>query len=105
MTTEISVEEIANWFDYPNAVSSDLENANIVYACYETGCYEGDWCVIFVKDGRWFVDSGGHCSCNGPEWSPSETSLEQLLSRYSGNDSGAEREAREAVEAFARVSS
>lgn len=63
-----TIEEVANWYDDSSTAAEGLKGAKLVYACYETGNYEGSWIVVYVKDGVWYLDSGGHCSCNGPEW-------------------------------------
>ncbi len=63
-----TIEEVAGWYDDESTAAEGLKDAKLVYACYETGNYEGSWIVVYVKDGVWYIDSGGHCSCNGPEW-------------------------------------
>ncbi len=61
-------------------IAYDLFGAKIVHATYDTGDYEGGWLVVYRKGEKWFVDKGSHCSCNGPEWNPKETTPEALLS-------------------------
>jgi len=54
----------------------------LVYAGYTCEDYEGSAIVVFVRDGKWFENNDGHCSCNGLEnWEPEETSPEALLIR------------------------
>lgn len=62
----------------------ELEGADIVYVTYESGDFDGGWCVIFVKEGQWFIDMGSHCSCFGPGWSPKATDPKHLLSAKFG---------------------
>ena len=81
------LEEIAGWFDNPESVKADLEGARVIYASYETGSYEGSWEVVYVdKDGVYCIDSGGHCSCNGPEWGPQTTTLDALKAGNPNDD-------------------
>lgn len=70
-------KEIASWFDDEDTALAGLDGATVHYACYATGNYEGDWCVVFEKDGAWRIASGGHCSCSGPEWSTTVASEEE----------------------------
>ena len=46
---------------------SDLEDVEIIYAQYETGCYEGSCVVLFKKEGKLFLIEASHCSCYGLE--------------------------------------
>lgn len=99
-----SRQEIASWFEYSDegeeAIRTELDDAEIVYACYETGNYEGEWDVIYVKGGQWFRVSGSHCSCNGPEWrTPQPTTREQALKDYA-HEYGNAPQARDAIAAF-----
>ena len=88
MTNEEMVEQAVAIYEYSDGSDvqcrKDLQGARVVYACYETGSYEGGWCVIYVKDGQWYVDEGSHCSCNEPSWSPTATTPEYLLSKDFG---------------------
>lgn len=61
----------------------ELEGAEILFAGYEYGSYEGDAFVLFKRDGKLYEVTGGHCSCNGVEgqWSPEETSAEAIAKR------------------------
>ena len=94
-------EEIASWFDDENAAALDLDDAVIVYACYETGNWEGEWCVVFVEDGQWYEASGGHCSCNSPEWDPTKTTPDEIIGNHEGRDYGSHKDVLEAVTRFA----
>jgi hypothetical protein len=53
----------------------------ILFASYETGNYEGDALVLFMRDGKVYQNEASHCSCYGLEdgWHPSEVLPEQLL--------------------------
>lgn len=54
----------------------------IVYAGYTYEDYSGYAIVVFVRDGKWFENHDGHCSCNGLEyWAPEETTPEAILMR------------------------
>lgn len=65
-----SVEEIASWFDNEDVALADLKAAReIISAIYETGWYDGEWKVVYIdRNGELQVNSGSHCSCNGPSW-------------------------------------
>lgn len=91
--------EIASWFGYDDdeqeLIRVELDDAEVVFACYETGDYSGSWTVIFIRDGKWFEVTGSHCSCNGPEWDePALTTPEELLKYHAGDwgDTAAIRE-------------
>lgn len=64
----------------------------VVYAGYEYENYEGDAAVIFVSDGKLYMVSSSHCSCNGLEgtWEPDEVTVEMLrkmtAERYGGGE-------------------
>lgn len=60
----------------------ELNNATHIFACYETGYYDGTTYILFQKDDKWYEVSGGHCSCYGLEgqWEPVETKLEAVKS-------------------------
>lgn len=45
--------------EFPNDVDWAVVN-------YETGSYDGSGDMIVKKDGKFFLFSCGHCSCNGP---------------------------------------
>lgn len=58
---------------------SDFEGV-IVFAAYETEDYDGSANVIFVKDGKFYLVYGAHCSCHGLEecWDPVEMPIAGL---------------------------
>lgn len=65
----------ADWADVVGQFNAkDAGKPDLVYAVYSTPMYEGSADVIFRVDGKWFHNSGGHCSCYGLEdqWEPSE---------------------------------
>lgn len=65
--------------DYGTNTPTDEE---IVYAGYTYEDYSGNAIVVFVRDGHWFENNDGHCSCNGLEhWTPEVTTPEALLIR------------------------
>jgi hypothetical protein len=75
-----SREEMINGFDIN---SEQLEGVEILYACYDSGDYEGEAHVIFRKEDKLYEVNGAHCSCYGLEgqWKPEETSVAALLFR------------------------
>lgn len=85
---------------YEQKLWADLDGAQILFAEYEHGGYEGDSTVIYRKDGKLFEVYGGHCSCNGLEgqWSPEETTVEAILARQ--HDYGTQHDARVAIKAM-----
>lgn len=55
---------------------------DIVYAGYTYEDYTGSALIVFTKDGEWWENNDGHCSCYGlEEWAPEKTSREALLMR------------------------
>lgn len=50
----------------------ELEGATMLFAWYSYANYSGSSFVLFEKDGVPWIDTSGHCSCNGLEgsWSP-----------------------------------
>lgn len=65
------------------ANASELKDAIVIAAAYDTGNYEGDAFVVYRKEGKLYEVHGSHCSCNGLEgqWSPEETTYEALVDR------------------------
>ncbi len=73
-------EAIEMYRDESPEAGDELRDARLIYSVYETGCYEGGWFTAYVKpDGKIMMDEGGHCSCNGPSFSPREVTREELL--------------------------
>ena len=74
------IEDVISQFQIEG---SELADAKILAATYDTGDYEGSAMVVFRKDGKLYEVNGSHCSCNGLEscWSPEETSYEALMFR------------------------
>jgi hypothetical protein len=66
----------------------------VVFAKYEQGGYEGSAVVLFASDGKLFMVSASHCSCNGLEgsWDPDEVTVD-MLKRMSETGYGVEKEA------------
>lgn len=58
----------------------ELIGVDILYAIYETGCYDGQSLVLFKKDDKLYIVNASHCSCNGLEgqWDPVETNEQAL---------------------------
>lgn len=82
----------------------ELANADMVYVCYTSEGYEGDWTTIYIKRDvngveQWFIDSGSHCSCNDIEWNPQLTTPFQAAQYMRFNKS-----AVEAIAAMVEVS-
>ncbi len=78
-TIEDAVGIFTEYDDSQERARETLQGARVVYAVYQGGGWEGDWWVVFVKDGKWFIESGYHCSCNSPDWTPRETTRAELL--------------------------
>lgn len=59
----------------------NFENIEWLFGSYTYESYSGDAYVLFKRDGKLFVVSGGHCSCYGLEgqWDPTETTMEAVL--------------------------
>lgn len=74
-----NVEDI----EYNFACKDALKDAEVLFAVYDTGCYEGSAFVLFRKDGKLYEVNGSHCSCYGLEdqWDPEETLVESLEHR------------------------
>ena len=67
-----SLEDIKKQYQITDA---DLDGVEVLYAGYQTGCYDGRSLVLFKKDDKLYVVDGAHCSCYGLEgqWDPTET--------------------------------
>lgn len=63
-----------SWEETPEKQSWLGEEPEFIFAYYNYVDYSGDSTVIFKKDGKWFLNSAGHCSCYGLEgmWQPEE---------------------------------
>lgn len=50
---------------------------HVVYAHYDVASYEGSAFVIYIKNGKFWLVEGSHCSCFGLEdqWEPEEMPL------------------------------
>jgi hypothetical protein len=56
--------------------------ANVIYACYEQGDYEGWAMVVFCVNETLYENNDAHCSCNGLEsWEPEPTLIGALMMR------------------------
>jgi hypothetical protein len=79
---------------------TDLGNAEILFAHYETGNYEGQAIVLFKDDEKYFVVEGSHCSCYGLEgqWHPIETTEEALKLEIEGKSTWFFSDFREYIE-------
>lgn len=68
---------------------SSLDDATLLYASYTQEDYSGNALVVFERDGKPFLVSGGHCSCYGLEgqWEPEETNTEVLQKMLDGGGS------------------
>lgn len=64
-----------NWSDVIAQFNApEMPEPELVYAVYSTPAYEVAADVVYRQDGKWFHNSGGHCSCYGLEdqWEPTE---------------------------------
>jgi len=60
----------------------------VLFAWYGYGSYSGNAVVLFLREGKLYEVTAGHCSCYGIEdqWKPCEVSWEQLAMRESAID-------------------
>lgn len=81
-------------------ITSDLEGAEVLFAAYDCGSYEGDAIVVYRRDGNIFEVHASHCSCYGLEdqWCPEEASIKELKQRPSLDDYRFDSETREAFD-------
>lgn len=56
---------------------AEREGVHFIYAQYECESYEGAAGGLFIRDGRFYLFTGSHCSCYGLEgqWDPEEITL------------------------------
>jgi hypothetical protein len=80
-----SLEETVDMY-YDDDVARALAGSRLLYSVYNSSGYQGDWLVVFVDNGQLMVDTGSHCSCNGPVWAPSSTTKEELLEAHPYED-------------------
>ena len=66
------------------------ENIEILFAHYDYADYEGYAFVLFERNGQLYEVNCSHCSCYGLEgqWSPEETSVEELQHRMDNGNLG-----------------
>jgi len=64
-------------FENFNVPLEEQKGVHFLYAQYECESYEGTAGGIFIRDGRFYLFRGSHCSCYGLEdqWDPEEISL------------------------------
>ena len=76
----VSKEEVAGWFEIDVQV---LEGAEILFAEYYMGNYEGSAFVLLRRGEKLYEVNGSHCSCYGLEgqWGEEETTVEALEHR------------------------
>jgi hypothetical protein len=72
-----SVDDLTGNFEIDK---SELRGAEVLFASYVQGGYEGSAIVVFRQNGKLYEVHGGHCSCNGLEgqWSPEEATADSL---------------------------
>ena len=73
-----------NWQQLTESFQETLgPEPDYVYAYYDIHGYEGDSIVVYAydKDGPYYVNTAGHCSCYGLEgsWGPTEHGKEDLI--------------------------
>lgn len=74
-------DEFSSHSDLPYGDNNPKES-QLVYAGYTYEDYSGSALIVFVREGKWYENNDGHCSCYGlDEWAPEETSREALLMR------------------------
>ena len=67
-----NVDELVDQFEIKK---EDLDQAEVLFAAYATGYYDGIAFVLFERGGMLYEVNGGHCSCYGLEgqWQPEIT--------------------------------
>ncbi len=66
--------------DLPHEYVQDLTEDELVYAGYSCEDYDGTAIVVYQRDGVWFENHDGHCSCDPlGSWSPERTKVEVLV--------------------------
>lgn len=76
-------DETIAMYDNGSDAAKGLDGAELLYSVYNSGCYEGDWLVVWVDSaGALMYDSGWHCSCYGPEFAASPTTVAHLLETF-----------------------
>jgi len=63
----------------------ELDSCEILFAYYSIGGYDGFSTVLFKKGyGQLFLDTSGHCSCNGLEgsWAPKKVTWAYMKEMY-----------------------
>lgn len=70
----------ADVFDEFRVPEKEQEGVKILYAIYTDEDYSGSASVIFVRNGKFWFVTGGHCSCHGLEdqWDPEEITADQI---------------------------
>lgn len=61
----------------------NIEDITLIFAWYDYANYEGSSLVIYYQNGAYWLNSAGHCSCNGLEgsWSPDKFETLESLKR------------------------
>jgi hypothetical protein len=77
----VDKEEVAGWFQIDVQL---LEGAEILFADYSGGGYDGVAFVLLRRGTQLYEVNGSHCSCYGLEgqYSEEETSLEAIQHRF-----------------------
>lgn len=82
------------WKEYERKTPYGLDNigskVSVVFYWYSGGSYCGSGQFLMkLKDGKWILHDGGHCSCNGPlddiDYDATFESLDKVLSMCSQN--------------------
>ncbi len=81
-----SLDDVARDFHIPRET---FEGAEVLFALYNSGGYDGSAVVILRRNGKLYRVDGGHCSCYGLEdqWQEDETSVEALKHEYADLES------------------
>lgn len=79
--TPVYYDQFDSYADLPYGEDNPTE-AELVYAGYTYEDYSGAALIVYMRDGQWFENNDGHCSCYGLEdWRPEATTPEALLIR------------------------
>jgi hypothetical protein len=85
--TDASSDPILHAFDVSAGEASAYANAEVLFAAYGGGAYEGAAEVVFRMNGDLYEVTGSHCSCNGLEgqWEPAKVNVGYLQKRKLSN--------------------
>lgn len=90
-------KEFGSWGDAPVPPDGFPTDDQVLLASYDQEDYEGDCFVLYERDGKLYENNSSHCSCDGLEWEPEETTWDALALRPWDKVYGADLLARDLV--------